>query len=125
MVVLLGCHANPVILAFTVRENAMKLSVLWAGVIAAGLMCSSAAFAKESKDVTIDMKASTCKDVAELDEESAPYFLIWIDGYLSGVTGDTTFSTKEFKRFVDELAKYCAKNPETGLLDAAKKVGVQ
>lgn len=103
----------------------MKLSVLWASLIAASLVCSPAAFAKKGGEVTIDMKASTCKDIDELDEESAPYFLIWIDGYLSGVTGDTTFSTKEFKRFVDELAKHCAKNPDAGLLDSAKKVGVQ
>lgn len=80
---------------------------------------------KKGGEVTIDMKASTCKDIDELDEESAPFFLIWVDGYLSGVTGDTTFSTKEFKRFVDELGKYCTKNPDSGLLDAAKKVGIQ
>jgi len=104
----------------------MKLSVLWASLIAASLVCSPAAFAaKKGGEVTIDMKASTCKDIDELDEESAPFFLIWVDGYLSGVTGDTTFSTKEFKRFVDELGKYCTKNPDTGLLDAAKKVGIQ
>ncbi len=104
----------------------MKLSVLWASLIAASLVCSPAAFAaKKGGEVTIDMKASTCKDIDELDEESAPFFLIWIDGYLSGVSGDTTFSTKEFKRFVDELGKFCTKNPDTGLLDAAKKVGIQ
>jgi hypothetical protein len=34
---------------------------------------------------------------------------MWIDGYLSGVSGDTTLSWKNLEKFSTDLVAYCAK----------------
>lgn len=92
--------------------------------VAATLTFSSGAFAKKEQNVTFDMKELTCKDLISFDEDTAGIMLMWIDGYLSGVTGDTRFDGKQFESFAGSLGEHCAKNPNSTVLDASHKLGI-
>ncbi|GAB0055831.1 hypothetical protein SIID45300_00128 [Candidatus Magnetaquicoccaceae bacterium FCR-1] len=85
---------------------------------------------KQSQDSgNIDFGSYTCgqflKEAAEGDEEDIGVVLMWIDGYLSGVSGDTVWKPSDFTRFSERLANHCASNPKTNLLEAAKSKGIQ
>ena len=94
-------------------------------VIIAVLAFSSTAFAKKEQNVKFDMKDTTCKELIEADEDSAGVILMWLDGYLSGITGDTKFDSNEFGSFAGSLGEFCAKNPTAKVLEASQKLGVQ
>ena len=63
-------------------------------------------------------------EIAEADNESAGLILLWLDGYLSGVSGDTTLKWKPLERFSEALMGACAKKPNSKVLDVAKEVGI-
>lgn len=102
----------------------MKKSIVVVATLASTLLFSSATFAKKEQEVKFDMKEMTCKELITMDEDSAGVMLMWLDGYLSGITGDTTFDGKEFGSFAGSLGEFCAKNPDSKVLDASKKLGV-
>ena len=83
---------------------------------------------KQQQPQNIDFGAVTCKDfVAEIaagDEESAGIILMWIDGYLSGVSGDTVLKWGDLEKFSTDLVAYCGKKPDEKVLDAAEAVGI-
>ena len=60
-----------------------------------------------------------------MDEESAGYVMMWLDGYLSGITNDTLLHWEGLEEFGTKLADFCQKNPHSGLLDSAKAVGIK
>lgn len=106
----------------------MKQMTIFALCLA--LFAAAPAFAgKKNQDKPIDMGAYTCekflKEAAEADAESVGMILMWIDGYLSGVSGDTELDFKEFGIFSENLAKYCSTHGEANLLEAAKKKGIE
>jgi acid stress chaperone HdeB len=49
---------------------------------------------------------------------------MWIDGYLSGVSGDKVLSWKNLEKFSIDLVAYCASKPDEKVLDAAEEVGI-
>lgn len=83
---------------------------------------------KQQQPQNIDFGAITCKDfvmeIADADEESAGIILMWLDGYLSGVSGDTTLNWKTLENFSGALMDACAKKPGKKVLDVAKEVGI-
>ena len=83
---------------------------------------------KQQQPQNIDFGAVTCKDfVAEIaagDEESAGIILMWIDGYLSGVSGDAVLNWKNLESFSGSLMEACAKKPGKKVLDVAKDIGI-
>ena len=50
---------------------------------------------------------------------------MWIDGYLSGVSGDTDLDWGNLEKFSKDLVEYCGNNSNTKVLEAAKKVGIE
>lgn len=94
-------------------------------ILVAALLLSTNAFAKKEQNVKFDMNELSCKELIESDEETISMMLMWIDGYLSGVTGDTRFDGNQFGSFAGSLGEYCAKNPSNTVLDASHKLGIQ
>ncbi len=92
------------------------------------LLTSTPVAAKKMQTQNIDFGAITCsefmKEVSSSSAEDAGVVLMWIDGYLSGVSGDTTLNWKNLEKFSADLVAYCGKNPETKVLEAAEAVGV-
>lgn len=70
----------------------------------------------------VDMSKVTCNDVQnEKDIQLVKAVLVWIDGYLSGKTGQTTVDVNQLLKLAEQLEGYCQENPSTTILDALKK----
>lgn len=94
-------------------------------ILVAALLISTNAFAKKEQNFKFDMNELTCKELIESDEDTIAMMLMWIDGYLSGITGDTRFDSNQFTSFAGSLGEYCAKNQNSKVLDASHQLGVQ
>ena len=107
----------------------MKRSFIIATLcLSTALSISTLAWAKKTQIQNIDFGAITCgefmQEIAQGSSEDAGMVLMWIDGYLSGVSGDTILNWKNLEKFSTDLVTYCAKQPATKVLDAAEAVGV-
>lgn len=87
------------------------------------------ALAKKKQTQNIEFGAITCEEfiqeVAASDEDSIGIVFMWLDGYLSGVSGDTRLNWKNLENFSAKLMNGCAKKPQTKVLDVAKAVGIR
>ena len=92
---------------------------------ALGLCASNPAQASDN----IDFGAITCKtfltDVAAASEDDVAGMMLWLDGYLSGVSGDTVLRFDGLGTFGENLVEHCASRGNDRLLDAARKVGLE
>jgi acid stress chaperone HdeB len=88
-----------------------------------GAALLSAAFAVQAE--SFDVKELTCEELLSASEEEMGIMLFWIDGYLSGVTGDTRFDDEMLSSFAEKMGGACAKSPEAKVLDTAKIVGIE
>lgn len=92
---------------------------------ALGLCASNPAQASDN----IDFGAITCKtfltDVAAASEDDVAGMMLWLDGYLSGVSGDAVMRFDAMEAFGENLVAHCSKRGNDKLLDAARKVGLQ
>ncbi|MFP5259431.1 MAG: HdeA/HdeB family chaperone [Acidobacteriota bacterium] len=83
---------------------------------------------KQQQPQNINFGAISCKDfvmeIADSDEDTAGIVLMWLDGYLSGVSGDTTLNWKNLEDFSGALMDACAKKPGRKVLDVAKEIGI-
>jgi len=64
------------------------------------------------------------QELSTSSAEDAGVVLMWIDGYLSGVSGDTSLDWKDLEKFSTNLVAYCGKKPDEKVLDAAEAVGI-
>ena len=106
-----------------------RLSCCLASCLLLVLIAAAPATAKKQEQSDdINFGSVTCKEfileIAEADNESAGLILLWLDGYLSGVSGDTTLKWKPLERFSEALMGACAKKPNSKVLDVAKEVGI-
>lgn len=107
----------------------MNRSVITAALcLSAALFASSTALAKKSQTQDIDFGAITCnefmQELAKGSSEDAGVVFMWIDGYLSGVSGDKVLSWKNLEKFSTDLVAYCSSKPDAKVLDAAEEVGI-
>ncbi len=98
------------------------------GLLLAFALSSGPLLAQED-DGTIDVKDMSCGNLVELaqeegNEEGLGLVVFWIDGYLSGVSGDTRVNFDALANFAEGLATFCAANPETDIISAARQVGL-
>ena len=103
-------------------------------VVVAALCCSSLlmsmpVLAKKTGAQNINFGEITCgefmKEISQGSAEDAGVVLMWIDGYLSGVSGDTELDWGNLEKFSKDLVEYCGNNSNTKVLEAAKKVGIE
>ncbi len=96
--------------------------------LAASLLISGPVAAKKAQIQNIDFGSIACgaflKELSTGNADDAGVVLMWIDGYLSGVSGDTELDWKNLETFSQELVEYCGKNTDTKVLEAAKAVGI-
>ena len=105
------------------------IKLISASLLAAlALTLAPAAEARKGQIQDIDFGAITCKaflnDLSTASEEDAGAIFLWLDGYLSGVSGDTSLDWKDLEKFSTNLVAYCGKKPDEKVLDAAEAVGI-
>ena len=102
-------------------------------VVVAALCCSSLLMsmpvsAKKTGAQNINFGEITCgefmKEISQGSAEDAGVVLMWIDGDLSGVSGDTVLKWNDLEKFSTNLVAYCGKKPDEKVLDAAEAVGI-
>ncbi|MBK6744079.1 MAG: hypothetical protein IPG66_14355 [Hydrogenophilales bacterium] len=85
--------------------------------------------AKHSRTENVDFSRITCgefiEEIVTADEDATASVLLWIDGYLSGISGDTLLDWKSLENYTGRLVEHCASHKKAKLLDAARKVGIQ
>jgi acid stress chaperone HdeB len=84
--------------------------------------------AKQQQSGDVDFGSVTCaqfmQDLSTATEQDAGAIMLWLDGYLSGVSGDTVMRPAGMEQFVQALLDHCSKRGKDNLLDAARKVGI-
>jgi acid stress chaperone HdeB len=92
------------------------------------LTATPAMAAKKQQSGDVDFGRVTCaqfmQDLSTSSEEDAGAIFLWLDGYLSGVSGDTVMRPAGMENFVQALLDHCNKRGKDKLLDAARKVGI-
>ncbi|WP_268743554.1 HdeA/HdeB family chaperone [Solidesulfovibrio carbinoliphilus] len=87
------------------------------------------ALAKKQQTQNSEFGAMTCEefiqDVATSDEDSIAVIFLWLDSYLSGVSGDTRLNGDNLEGFSTKPMNGCAKKPKSKVLDVAKAVGIK
>ncbi len=83
--------------------------------------------AQAASDDALDFGKVSCAEfveaIQELDKDVGAGILLWLDGYLSGVTGDTVLDPSGMEKNSLRLVEYCVKHGKVKLLDATRKVG--
>lgn len=102
----------------------MKKSMVIVATLVSALAFSSTVFAKKEQAIKFDMQDLTCKELLEMESDDMGTMLMWLDGYLSGVTGDTKFDSDQFGSFAGSLGEHCATNQSDKVVDASHKLGI-
>lgn len=104
----------------------LTMSLILASMI---LLFAVPASAKKQSMQNIEFSSITCgefvADIQNASEGDLAVVFMWLDGYLSGVSGDTTLNWDNLSAFTENLVAFCADNSGTTVLNAAKKVGLQ
>lgn len=108
----------------------MKHSLAIAALcLTTSLLASEPVAAKKAQMQNIDFGSITCgaflKELSTSTADDAGVVLMWIDGYLSGVSGDTELNWKSLETFSQALVEHCGNNADEKVLEAAKKVGIE
>ncbi len=103
------------------RRVSRILAVCALTVMCLGLSRAAAA------DANIDVGSLTCTDFGKMldSKSSTTALMFWLDGYLSGVSGDTTLRSSVIGTFTENLTDVCAKAPYANLLTMAKQIGLR
>ncbi len=89
---------------------------------------SLSADARKGRVQDIDFGSYTCEsflyDISDASEEDIGAVFLWLDGYLSGVSGDTVLRWNGLESFAENLVNRCQTRGRERLLDAARRVGI-
>ena len=86
-----------------------------ATALVAGFFCTPAHAEK------VDMSTLTCAQVMAASQDDIGTMLVWMHGYIGGQNSDTMLDLTEFQQAAKDIGEYCAKNPETSLLNAVQE----
>jgi len=93
-------------------------------VVAAFMLCvfamSPGAEAKKQINKKVDMANYTCKDLLSEKDDDVGTVLVWIDGYLSGKTGDTTIDIDFLGELAEGVGEACAEKKNAKVLDIVR-----
>lgn len=83
----------------------------------------------DARAESINFGAATCSEfiqtVADSSEDDVGAMMLWLDGYLSGVSGDAVLRFDGLEQFGQNLVERCGNNPDENLLQAARAVGLE
>ena len=91
-------------------------------------MISSALLSQIAVAETMDLKTLSCQELSQIAQENtdnAVFISVWLDGYLSGLTGDTKLSEDGFVSFVEKLQQACERSPNSLVLNVSKIIGIK
>lgn len=83
------------------------------------VMLGAAPFAAHAAEQ--DVAKITCKEFLT-DKQNISMMVMWIDGYMSGKSGNTSISDQWMEKLGTHLGTYCAKNPAKTIMDAIEAV---
>jgi acid stress chaperone HdeB len=93
-----------------------------------GLALGLGALAPAQASNDVDFGTLNCSQFLAIvegsDEQASGAMFMWLDGYLSGVSGDNVMRPDAMAPFVEALLAHCGNNGKAKLLDAAKAVGL-
>ncbi len=102
--------------------NKAKKAALLLSLLTIAATSVQAAEKKVKKDEKIDMATYTCADLLAEDEDETGTILLWVDGYLSGKTGDTVVNTAFIGELAENVGEKCGENGKAKLLDVVKEL---
>ena len=79
------------------------------------VMLGAAPFAAQAAEQ--DVAKITCKDFLA-DKQNISMMVMWIDGYMSGKSDNTTMSNEWIEKFGKHLGEFCGKNPGKTIMQA-------
>lgn len=85
-------------------------------VLISVIILSPCAHAKKEINQQVDMAKYTCGDLLSEKQDDAGIILIWLDGYLSGKTDDTTIDMKFLGEMAEAVGSACRDNPNGRVL---------
>jgi acid stress chaperone HdeB len=89
-------------------------------IIAAALLLS-AGYTTANAEV-IDLATVKCSELATMSETDGTFLFSWLLGYMGGKNDKTTMDLSAMESSGEAIGKYCATNPDVGVLTAAAEV---
>lgn len=86
------------------------------------IICSLIAPAAATASDEIDMATYNCGDLFSEKESDVLLLIFWIDGYLSGKSGDMKVNADALGNLADRLITYCDKNRKVLIMKAVQNV---
>lgn len=100
-----------------------------AGLIAFAVALGSSVSVEARSSDDIQFRDLECREfvyeLEDADEEAIGYIFMWLDGYLSGVSGDTMLRADGLEYLAERLVEYCDRNPRSNVLRAARRLGIR
>jgi acid stress chaperone HdeB len=108
----------------TCKEHFMNKTIQAAllALLLALPITSVAAEKKVKQDEKLDMATYTCADLLAESEDEVGMILLWVDGYLSGKTGDTVINTTFVGELAEKVGEKCGKDGKAKLMDVVKEL---
>jgi acid stress chaperone HdeB len=100
------------------KQPMMALATI---LLSLSVLCSGAE-AKKRVNKKLDMASYTCKDLLAETDDDVGAVLIWIDGYLSGKTGDTTIDVEFLSDLAEGVGEECGGKSDSKVLDVVQKL---
>ena len=92
------------------------MKVIGAFLIAIAIFAASPAVAQ-----TLDLSTIKCKDFLTSGKDNITVIITWLDGYYKEKDDPPIIDFATFGKNTEKLAKFCADNPDDGLITAADK----
>ncbi len=70
---------------------------------------------------SLDLSTIKCKDFLQSGKDNIAVIITWLDGYYKEKDDPPIIDLANFGKNSEKLAKYCADNPDNGLITAADK----
>ena len=87
----------------------------------AATLLLSASYATAKAEV-IDLATVKCSELATMSDTDGTFLFSWLLGYMGGKNDKTTMDLSVMESSGEAIGKYCATNPDVGVLTAAAEV---
>lgn len=100
------------------------MSLFTRAALATALVLS---FSTSEAKNSFDMSKLTCADMLNVLEETPDSFgvlMVWIDGYLGGVVGNTEFDPDYMGELTEAFVEACQASPKKNVIAVAREVAL-
>lgn len=64
----------------------------------------------------VEIETISCRDLLKMEGEEEEFTIVFLHGFMSGKTNDTTFNIDPLATATDRIMDHCIDNPEDSLL---------